>query len=116
MDRKLFLQKLFEQPIRFFRLFQNKGVRCIFDFRPLGIVNILMIFFTTKMAVTDWENNAAGSKASIEKKLKPTVVMSDAVSGFSDPDFWGPYNVIEPEESIESGINKIQRKLERNKS
>tara|TARA_R100001463_G_scaffold42536_1_gene89054 strand:+ start:96 stop:383 length:288 start_codon:yes stop_codon:yes gene_type:complete len=70
----------------------------------------------TEMAVTDWENNAAGSKASIEKKLKPTVVMSDAVSGFSDPDFWGPYNVIEPEESIESGINKIQRKLERNKS
>lgn len=69
----------------------------------------------TEMAVTDWENNVGGSKASIEKKLKPTVVMSDAVSGFSDPDFWGPYNVIEPEESIESAINKIQRKLERNK-
>ncbi len=69
----------------------------------------------TEMAVTDWENNSVGSKASIEKKLKPTVVMSDAVSGFSDPDFWGPYNVIEPEESIESAINKIQRKLERNK-
>jgi len=69
----------------------------------------------TEMAVTDWENNADGTKAKIEKRLKPTVVMSDEVSGFSDPDFWGPYNVIEPEESIESAINKIQRKLERNK-
>jgi len=70
----------------------------------------------TEMAVTDWENNSDGAKGNIQKRLKPTVVMSDAVSGFSDPDFWGPYNVIEPEESIESAINKIQRKLERNKS
>lgn len=69
----------------------------------------------TEMAVTDWEQNTNGSMSQIEKRLKPTVVMSDEVSGFSDPDFWGPYNVIEPEESIESAINKIKRKLERNK-
>ena len=33
--------------------------------------------------------------------------------GFSDPDFWGQYNIIEPEKSIESAIRKIQRQLRR---
>jgi len=40
--------------------------------------------------------------------------MSDAVSGFADPDFWGKYNVIEPEKSIDQAIRKIQRKMKRN--
>jgi hypothetical protein len=64
-----------------------------------------------EMAVTDWERNVSGFMGEPARRLKPTVVMIDAVSGFSDPDFWGPYNVIEPEKSIESAIQKIQRKL-----
>jgi hypothetical protein len=39
--------------------------------------------------------------------------MADQNTGFNDPDFWGEYNVIEPEKSIESAIRKIQRKLVR---
>ena len=69
-----------------------------------------------EMAVTDWEHNISGFMGKPQNRLKPTVVMVDAVSGFSDPDFWGPYNVIEPEKSIESAINKIQKKLRRNGS
>ncbi|KAA3623369.1 MAG: carboxypeptidase-like regulatory domain-containing protein [Flavobacterium sp.] len=68
---------------------------------------------SSEMAVTDWEVNTTGAKLKGRDRLKPTVIMTDAVSGFSDPDFWGPYNVIEPEKSIESAINKIQRKLRR---
>jgi hypothetical protein len=34
-------------------------------------------------------------------------------SGFSDPDFWGEFNVIEPEKSIETAIKKIQKQLEK---
>ena len=30
---------------------------------------------------------------------------------FADPDFWGEYNVIEPDQSIESAIRKLSRKL-----
>jgi len=37
--------------------------------------------------------------------------MRDESSGFKDADFWGAYNVIEPEKSIESAIKKIKRKL-----
>jgi hypothetical protein len=68
---------------------------------------------SSEMAITDWEENTTGAKLKGKDRLKPTVIMTDAVSGFQDPDFWGPYNVIEPEKSIESAINKIQRKLRR---
>jgi len=36
--------------------------------------------------------------------------MTDKVRSLADPDFWGEYNIIEPEKSIESAIRKIQRK------
>jgi hypothetical protein len=42
--------------------------------------------------------------------------LEDEAIGFSDPDFWGEYNIIEPEKSIESAIKKIQRQLRRSKS
>ncbi len=70
---------------------------------------------SSEMAVTDWESNPTGKVALIKDRLKPTVIIADAVSGFSDPNFWGPYNVIEPEKSIESAINKIRRKLKKEK-
>jgi hypothetical protein len=68
---------------------------------------------SSEMAVTDWEINSSGFMAMPKDRLKPTVIINDAVSGFSDPDFWGPYNVIEPEKSIESAIDKIKRKIRR---
>ena len=68
---------------------------------------------SSEMAVTDWQVNDSGFMAMPKDRLKPTVIISDAVSGFSDPDFWGPYNVIEPEKSIESAIDKIKRKIRR---
>ena len=68
---------------------------------------------SSEMAITDWQVDGADNMLSANKKLRPTVIISDAVSGFSDPDFWGEYNLIEPEKSIESAINKIQRKLKR---
>lgn len=69
---------------------------------------------SSEMAVTDWEQVQDWKKTvRTQNRLRPTIVMSDEVSGFSDPDFWGPYNLIEPEKSIESAINKIRRRLRR---
>ena len=39
--------------------------------------------------------------------------MTDYKSGFSDPDFWGAYNIIEPDKSIELAIEKIQKQLKK---
>lgn len=45
--------------------------------------------------------------------IKPTVVMADDVSGFRDVNFWGNNNIIEPEKSIQSAIEKIQDQLKK---
>jgi len=68
---------------------------------------------TIEMAVTDWEKSTVKNAKPVER-LKPYVVMIDEVSGFADPEFWGVYNVIEPEKSIEQAIRKIQKKLRKN--
>jgi hypothetical protein len=64
---------------------------------------------TVEMAITDWKKL---DKKEIQntQKLNSNVIMSDKVSSLSDPDFWGVYNIIEPEKSIEAAIRKIQKK------
>ncbi|MFP2995882.1 carboxypeptidase-like regulatory domain-containing protein [Spongiivirga sp. MCCC 1A20706] len=66
-----------------------------------------------EMAVTDWQTNTENKYLKPKERLRPTVIIGDEASGFSDPSFWGEYNVIEPEKSIESAIKKIQRQLKR---
>lgn len=65
------------------------------------------------MAVTDWEKAGTEKPASRKERLRSNVIVSDEASGFSDPDFWGEFNVIEPEKSIETAIKKIQKQLEK---
>ncbi|HEY9220610.1 MAG TPA: carboxypeptidase-like regulatory domain-containing protein [Lutibacter sp.] len=73
------------------------------------------IYYTTiEMAVTDWEKSDASQLPKPKDRLRPSVIMSDNTSGFKDPEFWGAYNVIEPDKPIESAIEKIQRQLKRN--
>jgi hypothetical protein len=65
------------------------------------------------MAITDWETtNPSDNKDFIKDRLRPSIIIADAVSGFSDPDFWGAYNLIEPDKSIEIAIEKIRKRLE----
>ncbi len=71
---------------------------------------------TAEMAVTDWERNLQGNVPKSRERLKKSIILSDEAVGFSDPDFWGEYNIIEPEKSIESAIKKIQRQLRRAKA
>ncbi|THV58771.1 carboxypeptidase-like regulatory domain-containing protein [Flagellimonas alvinocaridis] len=68
---------------------------------------------TAEMAVTDWERNESGQLPKNRERIKKSIILSDEAIGFSDPDFWGEYNIIEPERSIESAIKKIQRQLRR---
>ncbi len=64
---------------------------------------------TFELVNTNWENQS--SKPQINnQKLSPYVIMSDKIPNASDVDFWGEYNIIEPEKSIESAIKKIKSK------
>ncbi|NAS11994.1 carboxypeptidase-like regulatory domain-containing protein [Poritiphilus flavus] len=71
---------------------------------------------TCEMAITDWEKNLAGEFPKSKERIKSSIILSEEAIGFSDPDFWGEYNIIEPEKSIESAIRKIQRQLRRSKT
>ncbi|PXX24258.1 MULTISPECIES: carboxypeptidase-like regulatory domain-containing protein [unclassified Arenibacter] len=71
---------------------------------------------TCEMAITDWEKNTTGESPKYKDRIKSSIILEDEAIGFSDPDFWGEYNIIEPEKSIESAIRKIQRQLRRSKS
>ena len=64
---------------------------------------------TFELVNTNWENQ--DSKLQINnQKLSPYVIMSDKIPNAVDVDFWGEYNIIEPEKSIESAIKKIKNK------
>ncbi|MDD3721238.1 MAG: carboxypeptidase-like regulatory domain-containing protein [Lutibacter sp.] len=71
-------------------------------------------YSTIEMAITDWEKSDDKQLPKLKERLRPSVIMSDNTSGFKDPEFWGAYNVIEPDKPIESAIEKIQRQLKRN--
>ena len=70
------------------------------------------------MAITDWEPTEVRYEKPNNRNLilKPTTILVDETSGFQDPEFWGEYNIIEPEKSIENAIKKISKKLEKEKS
>ncbi len=69
-----------------------------------------------EMAVTDWKKNIANQRLKGKERMKTSIILNDEAIGFADPDFWGEYNIIEPEKSIESAIKKIQRQLKRAKT
>mgnify|MGYP001087617104 CR=1 FL=1 len=72
------------------------------------------IYHTTmEMAITDWKINPTKKLIKPKERLSTSIIMSNQAQGFSDPKFWGEYNVIEPEKSIETAIKKIKKQLNR---
>ncbi len=68
---------------------------------------------TIEKAITDWKINDKNENLKFRERLRSNVILNDEASGFSDSDFWGEYNVIEPDKSIENAIKKIKRHLNR---
>ncbi|HSP40453.1 MAG TPA: carboxypeptidase-like regulatory domain-containing protein [Gillisia sp.] len=62
----------------------------------------------SEMAVTDWVLNPSGNIKRDETFIDPSVIMVDDVSGFTDLQFWGANNIIEPDKSIQNAIQKIK--------
>ena len=69
-------------------------------------------YYTTmsEIAVTDRTDQEV-IKFAGKEKIRYTDVFSEKVTAFADPDYWGDYNVIEPDQSIESAIKRLSRKL-----
>lgn len=65
---------------------------------------------TFEMAVTD-RDTANVNKFKFKEIAKISDVFSDQVNYFADEEFWGEYNFIKPDESIEYAISKLNKKL-----
>lgn len=63
----------------------------------------------SEIAITDRTEEEVIKFASRER-IRKGDIFTEELSAFSDPDFWGNYNVIEPDQSIESAISKLGRK------
>ncbi len=64
-----------------------------------------------EMAVTQRESENV-SRFSRQEAFSSRSILADDVSVYFEEDFWGDYNYIEPDQSIESAIRKLNRTLE----
>jgi hypothetical protein len=63
-----------------------------------------------EMAVTD-RDTVNINKARYKEQVKISDIFAEQVNSYKDENFWGEYNYIKPDESIESVINRLNRKL-----
>ncbi len=89
------------------------NVQLTFKIKRKGKLFNSVYSLISEMAITDWDYNTENEKLKFKDRLRPSIIIADEASGFSDPEFWGEYNVIEPEKSIESAIDKIKRQLKK---
>jgi hypothetical protein len=64
----------------------------------------------SEMAITDRTDQEV-IKFAGKDKLRASDIFIEEVGAFADPEFWGDYNVIEPDQSIEAAIRRIARKV-----
>ncbi len=64
----------------------------------------------SEIAITE-RNDKPAEKIPYKERYKRSQVLDDLVYVFFDKDFWGGYNVIEPDQSIESAIRKLNKKF-----
>ena len=67
---------------------------------------------TAETAITNIDTKHV-VKPKYSERFKPNEIFSEKVSNFTDPNFWGASNVIEPEVSIQTAFKKISRKIKR---
>lgn len=64
----------------------------------------------SEIAITD-RNEENIEKVKSKDQFKRNEVLSEQIDAFTDDDYWGEYNLIEPEQAIEVTIRRIKRLL-----
>jgi CarboxypepD_reg-like domain len=85
--------------------------RCDVKFKCKWKTKLFNTIYATsiEMAITDRdEGNAV--KFAVKDRLMSNEILTDKVQSFADDNYWGEYNTIEPEQSIQNAINKIGKK------
>ncbi|MCB8963823.1 MAG: carboxypeptidase-like regulatory domain-containing protein [Bacteroidales bacterium] len=75
------------------------------------------IFETTYTVMSEMvitERNAENvSKIPSKETFRPYAVLADRVNDYFDENYWGAYNTIEPDESIQTAIKKFNRRFKK---
>lgn len=66
----------------------------------------------SEVAITD-RNEENVARFANQEVFRSNMVFAEKVESFSDANFWGEYNIIEPEESIESAIKKLSKSMKK---
>lgn len=66
----------------------------------------------SEMAITDRYNDNV-VKFPRSERIRSTDVIAEKVEHFQDPNFWGEYNVIEPDQQITDAIKRLSDRLRR---
>jgi hypothetical protein len=66
----------------------------------------------SEMAITDRSEDHI-AKFESQETFKSTMVFAEKVEDFKDVDFWGDYNIIDPEQSIENAIIKLSKNMKK---
>jgi len=69
----------------------------------------------SEMAITDWTIDTKAERYSSKQALKKNAIFEEEVTAFTDKDFWGEYNTIEPDQSIETALEKYSKKMKKGK-
>lgn len=64
----------------------------------------------SEMAITDRYQESV-NKFPRNERIRSTDVIAEKVEHFQDPEFWGEYNVIEPDQEINAAIKRLSNKL-----
>jgi hypothetical protein len=67
-------------------------------------------FIMSELAITDQKSEAEG-RMTFRESFRRNNILADMVPEYFDKDFWGHYNIIEPDESIEAAIERFNRRL-----
>jgi len=66
----------------------------------------------SEMAITERKTENV-EKFTAKESFKPYTVFADKVNEYFDQNYWGEYNIIVPDESIQSAINKFNKRLKK---
>ncbi len=68
------------------------------------------VYIMSEMAITSIDT-ADVEKFRARESLRGSDIFAEEVIDYEDPDFWGEYNYIKPEESIEKAMERIRDKI-----
>ena len=64
----------------------------------------------SEMAITERDFDNV-NKITFKESFKPNLILADRVNEYFDENYWGSYNTIEPDESIQSAISKFNKRF-----